>query len=747
MIRKIPSPADPENVLVCIKINSKDRSMTPSYTIWRDTEGIPHIKAHNLLTLYKGLGYAHGKDRGMQMLFMRLLGQGRLSECLDSSDASLGIDKFFRRMNWLQGNTDAFAALSTENRKIISSYTEGINQALNASFPWEFKVLGVPREPWKDEDVFLLAKMTGYLTLSQSQGEAETLFLEMVQAGVSLEKLEALFPGILGEMDTDLLQKVKIFDPIVQPSDLWSAGAPRISASNSWVVSGKMSASGKPILSNDPHLEINRLPNVWYEVVMETPDRWAMGASMPGLPGVLVGRTQDLSWGATYTFMDAEDSWVERCRKGEYFTEEAGWLPFRVRKEVIKRKKKSDHIEIFYENGHGVLGGDPSGEEQYLRTTSWSGQNAGAETLEAVLNLWNARTAEEGMDAIGPAAISFNWSFADSQGNIGYQMSGWLPKRRPGVSGFIPLPGWKKENDWQGIVSFRDLPRRLNPDCGYIVTANNDLNAWGNSTPINMPMGDFRARRIESLLEGRRDMGNKEMVEIQNDLYSLEAEEYLGYLKPILPDSPHGRVLKQWDCIYASDSTAPFLFETFLTKLYALVFGKEGLGEGAERFLRNETGVYIDFYRNFNKVLLSEESPWFNGRTREELFTEAWNRTESVKAVSWGSTREITMTHIILGGQLPGFMGFDHGPLQLPGGRATVRQGQIYRSAGRTTTFAPSLRIIADMKTGDLTSNLAGGASDRRFSPWYKNRVSGWHENRNTLLCREEDYKGARKRF
>jgi len=231
------------------------------------------------------------------------------------------------------------SALRPENREIIRSYTEGINQALTRFIPWEFKLLGVPGEPWKEEEVFLLARMTGYLTLSQSQGEVETLFLEMVQAGVSTEKLEALFPGILGGMDREILEKEMIPEPIVRPSELWSVRAPCMSASNSWVVSGEMSASGKPILSNDPHLEISRLPNVWYEVVMETKERWAMGASMPGLPGVLAGRTEELSWGATFT-LDAENSWVERCRQGEYFTEESGWQTFRERKEVIKRKKK-----------------------------------------------------------------------------------------------------------------------------------------------------------------------------------------------------------------------------------------------------------------------------------------------------------------------------------------------------------------------------------------------------------------------
>lgn len=717
------------------------------FNIWRDSEGIPHIQAEDKASLYKGLGYAHGKDRGMQIIYMRILGQGRVSELLNSSDSSLEIDRFFRRMNWQKGVDQAVENLSPENTALVSAYCEGINKALKQRFPWELKLLGVPYETWMIRDIFLITRMTGYLTLSQSQGEIEKLFIEMVQAGVSEEKLNNLFPGILKGLNTELIKKVKLQDTVVNPSDLWSIGAPRLSASNSWVVSGSRTESGAAIMSNDPHLEINRLPSVWYEVVMECKERWAMGASMPGLPGVLAGRTEDLSFGVTYTFMDAEDSWIEKCRDGKFFSEEEGWKSFTLRKEVIKRKKKEEFSEIFYENDHGVLAGDPSGDETYLLNTKWSGQDAGAETLNAVLAFFEAGNVQEGMDIIGPAKISFNWSFADKDGNIGYQMSGAMPERAEGISGFIPLPGWKKENDWKGIVDYKDLPRQLNPECGYIVTANNDLNSWGKTSPINMPMGDYRAKRIEELIKEKKKLTSDDMQGFQNDLYSREARDFLEILNPLLPSSENGEILKTWDCCYDCDSFGPVVFEAFLTELYAQVFGKNNLGEEAESFLRNETGIYIDFYKNFNTVLLSERSPWFNGRSREEIYSAAWNKAEKVKAQAWGKLRKFTMNHIILGGQLPRFLGFDKGPLQMPGGRATIRQGQMYQSAGRTTTFAPSLRIIAEMDKSEISSNIAGGASDRRFSPWYSNRIQGWYDNVRTSLKIDSKYHGKRLPF
>ena len=132
------------------------------------------------------------------------------------------------------------------------------------------------------------------------------------------------------------------------------------------MVSGRKTASGMPILANDPHLEVNRLPNVWYEVVLKIAGRWAMGANMPGVPVLLIGRNPDLAWGATYTFMDATDSWIEKCKDGCHWRVPEGWVPFKKRTETIRRKKKTPVAVTFHENLHGVLEGDPHREGLYM---------------------------------------------------------------------------------------------------------------------------------------------------------------------------------------------------------------------------------------------------------------------------------------------------------------------------------------------------------------------------------------------
>jgi penicillin amidase len=714
--------------------------------IWRNQDGVAHVAGDDLVDLFYGMGFVHARDRGLQMILMRILGQGRAGELLDSSDEILGIDTFFRRMNW-HGHMEGQAAkLTPENRRICQAYCDGANATFSEKRPWELKLVGYAPEPWKIEDILLLSRMMGYLTLAQSQGEMERLFVEMVQAGVSEDKLHELFPGILGGMDADLIRKVRLGERIVNPASLWNRAMPRMMASNNYAVSGKKTRSGKPILSNDPHLEINRLPNVWCEMVLITPDRWAMGASIPGAPGLPVGRNPDLAWSATYTFMDATDSWIEQCRNGKYFREPDQWILFNERRERILRKKKPPVDLVFYENEHGVLDGNPH-EEGYCLATAWAPARSGPISINCLLDMWHAKTVEDGLALAGRMETSWNFIMADTQGNIGYQMSGLMPKRRDGISGFVPLPGWKPENDWQGFVDPADLPRCVNPETGYFVTANQDLNEYGKAAPINVVMGPYRSDRIATLLEGKPGqtceaamlgvapgLTCEDIYAMHFDVYSTQAAAFMNILKPLLPDTPAARVLKDWDLRYTPDSKGAWAFKQFYKALHQEVFGKNGLGEAVVDFLDGSTGMFNDFYVNFDRILLSSESVWFGGKSREEIYRQAAQTALAQEPKTWGETRQVMLENIFFGGKLPRFLGFDRGPITLIGDLATPHQGQIYESAGRKTTFAPSYRMVTDLATDEIHTNMAGGPSDRRFSKWYCSDLNNWINGRYKTL-------------
>ncbi|MDH3728634.1 MAG: penicillin acylase family protein, partial [Myxococcales bacterium] len=512
----------------------------------------------------------------------------------------------------------------------------------------------------------------------------------------------------------------------------------RVMASNNWCVSGSLTASGAAMLSNDPHLETNRLPNVWVEQSFRWPDGYAILMTMPGLPAPLVGRNEHLSWGTTYTFMDAIDSWVEHCRDGQFRRGEA-WVDFNRRVETIKRKKGEPVIQTFWENQHGVLDGDATTEGHVL-TTRWSGADGGAQSLNALLAMWTARTVVEGMAAFANVESAFNWVFADSAGDIGYQMSGLMPLRVDDWSGFAPRPGWDERFDWRGFVGPDQLPRVQNPPDGVIVTANQDLNHLGYANPINTPMGDYRARRITQLLRQRDDHDVDSFRAIQMDTYSLQAAEFLEILEPLLGEGPIADALRAWDCRYELHSTGATAFEIFYAQLLVEMFG-EACGAPVIEHLRDATGTFIDFYQNFDRILVAERSPWLGERTRDSVWSAALGKIADQVPDAWGERNQITLTNMFFGGKLPRFLGFDRGPIPLRGGRATPHQGQIYRSAERLASFAPSIRLVADMGESVLHSALCGGPSDRRTSKWYASGVDGWCAG--TLKVRTPPESGA----
>ena len=705
----------------------------PGVTLSRLDNGTPHVEAPDLAGLYWGMGYLHALDRGMQLSLMRVLGYGRAAELLDGSDEMVEVDRFFRRMNWAGNTGDEVAALDAETLALCEAYCAGINKRLVPKPPWELRLVGYRPPPWTLDDCVLLSRMAGYLTLAQSQAEVERLFVEMSQAGVDAARLAALFPEPNTLVPPELLAQVELSERLVPEALRWLSPAPRMMASNNWVVSGAKTRTGAAMLGNDPHLEINRLPNVWHVQSLSSPAHAWVGATMPGLPAPLIGRTRALSWGATYTFMDGVDSWVEHCR-GTARRVGEDWVPFEVREELIARKGGAPvKVRYFETEGHGCLDREPNEEgECYRLSTRWAPATSGSRSLIAAVAMWSATTVEAGMAALGQLETAWNWVLADAEGHIGYQMSGLLPLRHPEWKGFCPAPGWDSAYDWRGFAPVDELPRVVDPPAGYIVTANDDLNHLGVRDPINMGMGDYRARRIAALLTQQDAHDQRSFAAIQTDLHSLQAEEFMAVLRPLLPSSgAAAEALRTWDLRYDLESRGATVFEAFYAALYREFFagGEGGLSEAVVRHLQDATGVFIDFYGQCDRTLLDPDSAWLGGRTREAVFRAAFEAVASEVPAAWGSRNQITLTNMFFAGKLPRWLGFDRGPVPLPGGRATPQQGQVYTSAGRVTSFAPSLRVIADMSEARLWTALMGGPSDRRWSRWYTSGVAGWIAN------------------
>lgn len=689
----------------------------------RNEHGVLNIQTNNEQDFYFAMGYAHATDRSVQMLLMRILGQGRACELLMDNDEMLGIDEFFRKMNWSNSISREVQKFDFEELKLVQSYCDGVNSVILKKRPLEFKLIGYRPTPWTIEDAILISRMVGYVSLAQSQGEIERFALQMIQNGVPEKIMHELFPEILEGCDFDLIKQLKFTERTVPDGIKWLNMISAAIASNNWVVNGDKTQSVHAILANDPHLETNRLPNIWYELQLSLKDRYFIGCTMPGMPACLIGRTNDLSWGATYTFMDAIDSWMENIENGKYLKDEQRYA-FEKRTEIIKRKKKEDKTVVFYENEHGVLDGHPS-EDGYYLCSRWASDQTGHQSVQSVRRMFHATSVEEGMSHIGQLEPSFNWVLADTQGNVGYQMSGRMPVRNSSWNGFYPAPGWDSNFDWKGYETYDRLPRSFNPSEGYFITCNQDLNAFGKAHPINIAMGDYRFRRIQHLIQDRKDLTVDDFMKIQNDVYSIQAAEIMPLILPFLGTDKHSECLKNWNFEYALNEHAPVIFEEIYHALIRQML-EDQIGEKATDHLLKDTGILADFYLNFDQIIHRSTAHWFSKTSRDQMIQKAITSAKKIPLKTWGEINSFTMTNMFFGGKMPKILGFDKGPYGLKGGRATVHQGQIYRSAERQTSFTPSYRMVTDMGTNELHSSLAGGASGNRFSKFYANEIQAW---------------------
>jgi len=703
--------------------------------IQRNENGIPIIKAESLVDLAYGLGWVHASDRQLQALLTRILLKGQAAEKLQNTPELIAVDTYMRTMNFLPNPEEVITKLENEVKQQLDAYAQGFNSYISQhGVVYELKLLGYKPEPWNISDTLILGKVFGFIGLADAQGNMEKLLVQMIQQGVSEDKLRELFPYLTEEIDYELYKKVKLAPALVPESLRWLGKLPSFRASNNWAVSGSRTLSGKPILCGDPHLEVNRLPSVWQEIMMVLPDNLLLGVSVPGAPGLILGRNNHIAWSATYSFMDMLDFRIERCREGQYWRED-GWKSFKVREETIRVKGSQPIVHKVYENEHGVLEGNPYEEGLYL-LLCWSARDdCGAGDFNGTMNLPKARNVKEAMELLKQLdASSFNYVIADVEGNIGYQMTGRQYRRPQGISGLLALPGWEQKYDPMGFVEKDMLPSAYNPAEGFIATANQDLNHLGKSDPINLAMGAYRAERIADILRGGQNLTVEDMKRMHFDLYSLQAERLMRIIRGLLPDSPNGKILKAWDMRYDSNSKGAMLFESVYQALYRVVFGDHNLGREVIDYLMRETTMFNDYYANIDAILLREDSAWFGGESRDKLFRQAIEEGLNIEAGSYGKTRKVMLSNLLFGGKFPHFFGYDYGPVELPGSRATIPQGQIFKSAGRLTTFSPSYRFITDMATREMHTTIAGGPTDRRFSRWYTTDIDNWVHGRYKVL-------------
>ncbi len=491
-------------------------------SVVRDEWAIPQIEAASLRDAIFAEGFVHAQDRFWQMEFQRRLGAGRLAEILGA--AALPTDRFMRTLGFYRLAEASLQHLNERTRALLEAYALGVNAWLatrNGPLPPEFLILRHSAiEPWSPADSLVWLRLMA-LDLSVNYGE------ELQRAGLakrlSDEQLADIWPDYPDGAPVTLVALARAL-PFRALADALPPAPPPGQGSNAWVVAGSRTASGAPLLANDPHLGL-QAPGVWYLVHLQTPELELTGASLPGVPGIVLGHNGSVAWGFTNTGPDTQDLFVERtdpADPGRYLTPD-GSQPFATREEVIRVKDGAPVALTVRATRHGPVISDRLPDQGlfepgHVVALAWAALAEDDRTMQALLELNRAR---DWASFVGAAehvlAPMQNIFYADTAGHIGLIAPGRVPIRRQG-DGRWPVPGWSGEYDWQGWIPFAALPRALDPADGLLFNANNRL------VPEDYPYllaadwePPYRARRLAALLAGdgfdargfRRDPGRR----------------------------------------------------------------------------------------------------------------------------------------------------------------------------------------------------------------------------------------------
>lgn len=708
---------------------------------YRDDNGVPHVVAGSWRAALYGLGYLHGLDRPTQMLFARALASGRSAELIADKPELLETDRFFRRVGLQLMLDDEVRRLDDRTFGDITAYCEGVNDGLQESgrsLPmW---ATGFHPEPWNQQAVLLIGNLLSYGGLAVGQQQNERLLLELIQTGIDDTRLRELFSPLLDRVNLELLRRVRIASQLSDDAIELITDLPRLAGSNAWAVAPSRSATGHALLAADPHLEVNRLPAIWYEAVLKWDSQYVMGATLPGCPLFGVGRTADLAWGVTYMKGDTIDYFIEDCRPGGatgwQYRRAQEWRDFQLRTETINRKSADPETLRVFSNPQGTLEADPGNAGAgYFLTTSWIGSSQGASrSLATWLDVIGCQSAADGMDVARECPQpTLCWVFADRRGHIGLQGGGWIPKRNPANSGLLPVPAWDEANHWRGRLENYYLPRIYDPPEGFIATANENINAPGDPPLVTMPVPDYRKRRITERLRELPQATLVDMQQLQYDFISVQARELLSIFLPHLPEGDLKNRLARWNYSYDPASLEATLFTKLYRNVLLEIFGeaphREGGGIGWRRmlYLSSRFGFSTMVLTCIDRLLKQPNSRWWAGRDKGELIRRAAEKLIDEPDVPWGEFNSFHFVNRFIGNRRMGrYFGFDTREMPMPGCYATPFQGHLLTTAKRETTFAPSYHFVTDLGLDEAWTNLPGGPSESRFSPFYKNDIAHW---------------------
>lgn len=728
--------------------------------IIRDRNGIPHIFAANDRDAAFALGYVHAQDRLLQMELMRRFGAGRLSEIVGAP--ALRVDRVSRTLGLYRLAEASFAHLQPDTQAGLKAYAAGVNSYLatrKGVLPAGFLVLGLEPEPWRPADSLVWGRIMATRLAFNWRSELLRAYLAKK---IGVDKIAALWPadpmGAPFSLAGDNGKRSQMFETLGAGA-IFSAlpGDFGTGASNAWAVSGARTKTGKPILANDPHLQIGA-PILWYLAHIETPSGKIIGATVPGVPTVIVGHNGYIAWGFTTTYADTDDVFIERIdpKSPSNYLTPAGPMPFKTRTETIKVKSGNDVRFVVRETRHGpVLNGMldrrarasiPPGQVLSL-SAPWLRRND--TTPDALYGLNRARNWTQFTAALRRwMAPPQNVTYADVGGTIGLYTPGLIPIRKKG-QGYVPVPGWTGEYGWSRFIPFSELPFVKNPISGWVVNANNRL--VGPSYPyfISREWGDhYRAGRISTLLAETAKHDIATMARIQGDRLSVMAADLLPLLlaAPLKGERQKRavRLLRGWDREMDRNRPEPLIFMAWVREINRALYADE---------LGKLFPLYLGVRPKVVRRMLTVDTSWCDdvrtpvketcnqriATALDRALSDLRKRYDAEPAdLRWGAAHYADFRHPVFN-YVPVVKRIANLSIPTNGGRFTINKASP-RIGDAKAPFAqragPGYRAIYDLANLDRSRFvIATGQSGNPLSRHYGDFVERWRDIRYVRIA------------
>jgi penicillin G amidase len=715
--------------------------LSQNVEVIRDNQGVAHISAKNDKDLFIAQGYVQAQDRLFQMDLSRRQASGRLSEVI--GEKTVERDKFFRTLGLRRAAEVSYTAYPDETKQILEWYAEGVNAYIaeakeDGRLPVEFTLLGYKPEKWTPIDSLTIGKYMAFDLGGHWQGQA---FRYWALKNLSEQKAYDLFPSY-PEDAPEILSSIGDLSINIEESFAGAVIPPEFNGSNNWVVNGEKTANGKPLLADDPHLSLGT-PSIWYQMHLKSPEVNVSGVIFAGIPGIILGHNEKIAWGVTNTGPDVQDLYIEKRHKKDpfLFLYDNRWEEATVIQEPILVKGKD---EIPYEvviTRHGPIISDFAHQsaKQHALSLRWTALDPSLE-LQAIININKAGNWEEFEKALEDFHTpTQNFVFASQDGTIAYKANGKIPIRKKG-DGMLPAPGWDKDYEWKGFIPFDELPAVVNPEKGFIATANNRV--IDESYPYHIShhwAQPYRYMRIAQYLEGKNDLTIENMKELQMDQINLHAAEFVPIFLRDLKDKELTskqeqamEILEQWDYKDDKSKSAPLLFHSWMNILSKEMFKKEVPAEMMELF-EGRQSIVDEMLRKAHE---GDVSSWFEpyGGYHEYLqssLDKALHELETSYGTDmgkwkWGDFHKVYFEHPISGASpiLEWFFNRKD-PIPVGGSRVTV-QAASYNQEG-IVNHGASWRFVIDAANLSEGYHIVGPGQAGHFkSEWYDNQIDAW---------------------